>query len=84
MKKSELKDIIRECLEEAMTPMEKKEGLRRHLGKKGSGQMRASLGRFADRHRGESATELDTLKRFNVAHSTTRSKSRGKRPKGGY
>ncbi len=93
MRKSELKAIIRECLNEAMTDQEKKEGLRRNLQRGTPKSFGRTLRRIVAQNKGKTAEdnkEFDILKTVkktqDKGRSTTRGKSSsfvGKRPKGG-
>lgn len=79
---------------EAMTPMEKKQGLRNHLRTKGTNKHIHALKRLAGSVNKEKKARADqdkpanyeynTLKKLHGVHGKTSSKTRGKRPKGGY
>ena len=83
MKKSELKAIIRECLNEAMTDQEKKDGLRRNLQKGAPKTFGRTLRRVVAQNKGKTAkSELDMLGTVKKTQDKGRSATRGKRPRG--
>lgn len=95
MKKSELKAIIRECLDEALTPIEKEQGLLRRMSKQARGiKARRTMKRvaadkpFAVTNKDGSqsyapTTNYQNLKTIRKVHNKS-SKTRGVKPKGGY
>ena len=82
MKKSELIAIIRECLDEALTPIEKEQGLLRNMHRKSGGiKAKRTLAKVAANPQ-EPKTNYQNLKTIKKTYN--KHPNRGAKPKGGY